>query len=249
MSDLQLERTQQDGDGELWREIDRELEVVLGLCRARSIRAGLDGLERDRETDRDGAESILPPKYDPNDFILADVDDEDSLPQYEAGDRASLSSVKAKGSLEEHAPPRLEAGANGMVDEKMRMDLEAVTLAIDRLYLVAPQLHNQRVELKKSKLEQMERARRVGSGSYSGSASPLTKDKGKAKDLLGMGTEKDVRELNKILELVGKAAERKMVDQAVVLDASFSQRMERARQEDMKRVCFILSRLSSTYVH
>ncbi len=95
------------------------------------------------------------------------------------------------------------------------MDLEAVTLAIDRLYMVAPQLHNQRVELKKSKVEELERARKMG--------------KGKQRET---SAEEDARELGMLADLVSKAADRKMVDQAVVLNESLRDKLRKAQRED-----------------
>jgi hypothetical protein len=112
-------------------------------------------------------------------------------------------------------------------NEKMRLDLEAVTLAIDRLYLVAPQLLNQRVELKTSKLQEMEKARHAGRQSHK-PALP----KGKQR-------ERDVEELENILDLIGKASERKMADQMVVLEGGMKSRMEKARQRDMEKASYL----------
>jgi len=102
----------------------------------------------------------------------------------------------------------------------MRMDLEAVTMAIDRLYLVAPQLHNQRVELKSSKLAQMEKASRE----------PLAQSKGK-------GKEPDIRELENLLGLISKSSERTLRGQSVVLNGSMQTKLERARQRESSKVC------------
>jgi hypothetical protein len=108
----------------------KSLEKVLSLCKERN--------------------ESLPPQYN-----VADYEYDDIPPEYDYDTRASIESfdTKARSSLQ---PPINAATAN----EKMRLDLEAVTLAIDRLYMVAPQLLNQRVELKSSKLQAMEKARR-----------------------------------------------------------------------------------------
>jgi hypothetical protein len=103
-------------------------------------------------------------------------------------------------------------------NEKLRMDFDSVTMAIDRLYLVAPQLHNQRVELKSSKLAQMERAR------LEGGQSSIAKGKQKAYDL-------DMRDLDHMLELIGKASDRRMIDQSVVMDSRQKTRLEQAKQQ------------------
>jgi ubiquitin-protein ligase E3 D len=212
LSDLQVARTEDTiarsstatpvqavQDALLWTRIDEELESVLNLCR------------QVKHTDPH-QHHHLPPEYE-----------EDVPPKYEYDDDDDT------GSFEEYkkAPPGLEgynattAATTSTTDEKMRLDLEAVTLAIDRLYLVAPQLHNQRVELHASKRAQMERAR----------ASASTNNKGKGKD-----RDRDVRELENIINLIGRASDRKMVDQAVVLEGGMQARLEKARQRDLKKV-------------
>jgi hypothetical protein len=108
----------------------------------------------------------------------------------------------------------------GIANEKLRMDFDSVTMAIERLYLVAPQLHNQRVELKSSKLAQMERARLEGGQSQSSTA----KGKQKAHD-------QDMRDLDHMFELIGKASDRRMTDQSVVMDSRQRTRLEQAKQQ------------------
>lgn len=181
----------------LWSRIDEELESVLVLCKERTT------------TDH------LPPQYDRADYEF------DTPPEYDYQANMSLYDSKETSS---HAPqsPTLTTSMN----EKMRLDFEAVTMAIDRLYLVAPQLHNQRVELKSSKLAQMEKASREGG---------QTRGKGKQKQ-----SEPDIRELENIFELLGKATDRAMKDQSVILDGGMKSRLERARQRDeAKREAFV----------
>ena len=181
----------------LWSLIDDELEAVLSLCRSH-IQVVDPFLDH------------LPPDYDAAEYDL------DSLPGYEAAGFSDVD-LNRKSSHKD----RLDSGASRLTDntsEKMKMDLEAVTLAIDRLYLVAPQLHNQRVELKKSKLEEMEKA----------------KSKGKQRHLDG---EMQMRELDRMVELIGKASERKFTDQVVCIDGeAMQQKMARAKQKDMEKV-------------
>lgn len=100
------------------------------------------------------------------------------------------------------------------------MDFDAVMLAIERLYIVAPQLHNQRVELKSAKLAQMERARLEGPKVQPS----LSKGKQKAH-------ERDMRDLDDMLELIRKASDRKLTDQSVVMDSRRMIRFRQARQE------------------
>jgi hypothetical protein len=223
LSDLQLER-QSKGDrvapgsppilaveiSLLWSKIDEELELVLSLCRERT----------ETLPPRLSVSDHQPPQYD-----LADYEYEDIPPEYEHGARSSVDSLdtKPRHSLQSTISP---AAAN----EKMRLDLEAVTMAIDRLYLVAPQLHNQRVELKTSKVEEMEKARRAG-GQSASSQSKVSE---------GKQRERDVKELEDILDLIGKASDRKMTDQSVVLEGGMKARLEKVRERDLAKVCLTL---------
>lgn len=176
----------------IWTQIDEELETILSLCKERN--------------------ESLPPQYNSSDYEYDDIP-----PEYDYGTRNSVDSSDTK------ARSLLQPSINlTTANEKMRLDLEAVTLAIDRLYLVAPQLHNQRVELKTSKLQEMEKARLAGKSPKS--AVP----KGKQR-------ERDVEELETIFDLIGKASERKMADQMVVLDGGMKSRLEKARQRDMAK--------------
>ncbi|KAJ7810749.1 HECT-like ubiquitin-conjugating enzyme-binding-domain-containing protein [Mycena olivaceomarginata] len=111
----------------------------------------------------------LPPQYDVADYQL------ETPPQYDSASIRSSHDEKPNGLQS----PTLAAGS-----EKMRLDLEAVAMAIDRLYLVAPQLHNQRVELKSSKLAQMEKARRQGPASASAPASATRLERARQRDVV-----------------------------------------------------------------
>ncbi|KAI0792296.1 HECT-like ubiquitin-conjugating enzyme-binding-domain-containing protein [Abortiporus biennis] len=190
----------------LWTRIDEELETVLALCCERSSLTSVN----------------LPPEYDPLDYDV----EVDHLPQYEPGDYVSDAKSVRKVSEDaievRESERRRETSQSGGMSEKMRMDLERVTLAIDRLYMVAPQLSNQRVELKKAKVEQMEKARK-------------NKTKGKDRD-------RDAKELERMLDMIGKASERKLVDQSVVMDGpgSMRERLERAKQKRAEFVTHIL---------
>lgn len=209
VSDFQLERSYQNrlpSTGEptsepsiesslLWSLIDDELEAVLSLCRSQHY-------------DSDPFADNLPPEYDAADY------ERDGLPSYEANGFLDLDlDGKKAGSTLERTATRLSDNTS----EKMKMDFEAVTLAIDRLYLVAPQLHNQRVELKKSKLEQMENAKR----------------KGKQRE-----GEMQMRELDRMVELIGRASEWKLNDQTVYLDGdAMRRRVAKAHEKESEKVC------------
>ncbi len=182
----------------LWSKIDEELESVVAICKERT---GM-GMEH------------LPPQYDRADYEF------DTPPEYDYQSRVSLDTSKSHPVQATHSPTL----PNSPMNEKMRLDFEAVTMAIDRLYLVAPQLHNQRVELKSSKLAQMEKARREGSQSVS---------RGKQK-------QNDVQELENIFEMLGRATDRTLKDQSVIIEGGMKTRFERARQRDeAKRAAFV----------
>ena len=171
----------------LWVRIDENLETVLHLC-------------HQREEDRPQLSPTDPPQYD---LLNHDAD----LPPNYYPDQESFGS-----------DTKTLASFSGPIstDEKMRLDLDEVTTAIDRLYRVAPQLHNQRVELKKSKLEELKSAREAHEGPA---------ETGKQKE----------RELERIVDMIGRASERKLVRQTVVL-GDMDARIERVRQRDVQKV-------------
>lgn len=235
LSDLQLERDARDSvdahpnrppvqeieTALLWTRVDQEFERILELC-------------SQRPPDVDADLDHLPPEYDEGGYTGPFSSDAE-LPVYEPGDHQSgLTADKAKSDFvrSRDREPSSATTAIGGVGEKMRMDLEAVALAIDRLYLVAPQLHDQRVELKKSKREQLERASLAGPS------------KEKEKIRVRPGKERaDAGEFEKMVELIGKASERKLVDQAVVLDGGMRAKLEQAQRRDQEKVEFFRKRL------
>jgi hypothetical protein len=173
----------------LWVRVDENLETILDLC-------------RQREEERLHLHLSDPPQYD----LLSH--DAELPPDYYPNQESIMSDTKTLAN---------DSGRMS-IDEKMRLDLDEVTTAIDRLYRVAPQLHNQRVELKSSKLRQLESARTAQATSVSA---------GKQRD----------RELERIVDMIGRASERKLVDQTVIL-GDLDARTERARQRDFQKVCF-----------
>lgn len=187
----------------LWNQIDRELESIVAMCKERT-----EGLPRFYQ-------EHLPPHYDFDQETLYDFD---APPQYDGTGRTSLDKPREKDGS--HNLERLPSAVSSRItDEKMRLDLEGVAMAIDRLYLVAPQLHNQRVELKSSKLAQLERAKKGGS---------LPSGR--------KGKEREKRELENIIDMLGKASERKLQDQTVVLEGGMHSRLEKAKMKDLAKV-------------
>jgi ubiquitin-protein ligase E3 D len=201
LSEFQLQRhDQSDQEGSLppviavekallWVRIDETLETVLNLCHY-------------REEDQPRRSLSDPPQYD----LLSH--DGELPPNYDSGLELFGSDTKTVASLSYRMS----------IDEKMRLDLDEVTTAIDRLYRVAPQLHNQRVELNRSKLEELEIARAA-------QAAPAS-----------LGKQKE-RELERIVDMIGRASERKLVQQTVIL-GDMDARNERMRQRDLQKVHF-----------
>lgn len=192
----------------LWTRIDEELENVAALCKERTENPPLFSIDN------------LPPGYEEAGYGVSD-----NPPDY---DMNSTSPFVDDSTVKTALPQQAQQHSVRLTDEKMRMDLEAVTLAIDRLYKVAPQLHNQRVELKSSKLAELERARREG-GAPTSVQSAATASHGKQK-------EHDVRELEKLLDLLGKASDRSIRDQTVIVEGGMQGRLEKVRQRDLQKV-------------
>jgi ubiquitin-protein ligase E3 D len=200
LSEFQLQRhDQSDQEGSLppviavekallWVRIDEALETVLNLCHYRE-EDSRHSLSDPPQYDLLSHDGELPPNYDPD-------------PELFGSDTKTLASLSYRMSI----------------DEKMRLDLDEVTTAIDRLYRVAPQLHNQRVELKRSKLKELEIARAAQAGPAS------------------LGKQKE-RELERIVDMIGRASERKLVQQTVIL-GDMDARIERMRQRDLQKVHF-----------
>jgi len=185
----------------LWSQIDVTLEQVMTLCRQRQ--RILEPLLPP------GSFDAFPPEYD-----LAGSPTDDVPPAYD--DPRSSLAYEANGTKRPSLSQERLASAT-IQSEKMRLDLDAVTIAIDRLYLVAPQLLDQRVELKASKMAELEKARKAG------------KSKGKQK-------QGDLRELEHMVEMIGKASERRITEQTYVMGGDTKARQERARRRESEQV-------------
>jgi ubiquitin-protein ligase E3 D len=236
----------------LWDRIDEDLEEVSRLCRLRMM--AIDPFSDVAAEAHHAMSPSLPPEYDPADFEPPEYRMSYDYPRHLAGEKEK---ERHKLSMEKGDHPPLSATSTTH-DEKMRLDFEAVTMAIDRLYLVAPQLHNQRVELKKKKVEEMKRASQAidastsqkirnglnsGERSRSGSSAEIggeglerkrTQTKGKGKQ----AAHDDLSELDSMLSLIGKASSRRMNDQAVVMSDEMKYRLQIARLQDDENVSF-----------
>jgi len=181
----------------LWTRIDEELETVVTLCKECTENPPCFPVDH-------------LPQYDEAEFTP-----NKNPPGYEPNFRTSMN---------EKVVSAQQAQLN--TDEKMLLDLDAVTRAIDRLYEVAPQLHNQRVELKSSKLAELEKARKEG-GTFKANQSATSNGKQK---------EHDIRELEDIFDLLGKVSSRSLLDQTVIVKGGIHSRLEKARKRDLEQV-------------
>lgn len=171
----------------LWDRLSSDLDAVLQLCRARA--------------------EMLPPPSPSLDY--------DGLPAYYPDDDKERDGDRDKPPVYEDSPAGAAIRASA-TDEKMRMDLDAVTEAIDRLYRLAPQLHSQRAELRIK--------------------TPIPSSaKGKQKATAVDDAKLDAADLDGMLNLIGRASARKMADQTARMDhgvvARAKERSEAQRNE------------------
>ncbi|KAL7416578.1 HECT-like ubiquitin-conjugating enzyme-binding-domain-containing protein [Mrakia frigida] len=113
-------------------------------------------------------------------------------------------------------------------EEKMRLDLDSVTAAISRLYTVAPQLGDQRVELNDRKRDEMDLARMVGRGKMT---DQVAESKGKQRE------ETKEQELGQIWERIEQAHGRRLNGQEAEMRPSGSASAKKER--DQKKQAFI----------
>ncbi|KAG8958906.1 hypothetical protein FRC03_008710 [Tulasnella sp. 419] len=240
----------------LWSRIDEELETVLTRCRHRANR-------QQHILPFDVIDGNLPPEYDPADY---QVGVGAHPPEYDPFlDPYDISYSKPKVKSATHQQQHPELSSDTATSEKMRLDLESVAMAIDRLYLVAPQLHNQRVELKKSKLQQMDAARRWASADMTSMRSALEADTDKfigrgrmvgqtaelpkflprlsgKIDLKGKGKALDPldkikkEELEKMVDLIGKTSNaNRRISDQRVEFGDMNARIERSKRREEQR--------------
>ncbi|KAF8761369.1 HECT-like Ubiquitin-conjugating enzyme (E2)-binding [Rhizoctonia solani] len=219
----------------LWAQVNHVLGDIQNLCHERAVPTPFLSPYHSAGYDR-----TLPPEYDHDDYSA-------NPPVYETPSQpfVDFPSEKEKESLQEQSVHR---GASShresiVASEKMKLDLDSVMMAIDRLYMVAPQLSNQRVELKTRKLEQMEFARVAG-------AIEKLVDSGRLDDqratyrptsALRKGKQRleDKQDLDQLMSMIGQAASRTLDSQTVFVD-DMQARMDRARRrDDAKRNEFV----------
>lgn len=226
----------------LWARIDEQLEVVVELCKARagaephlssdnmdpfSDAAHISGVDTipSRAPSFD-AHHLLPPQYE----YEYDVSHEDMPPAYPADlalapPRRSLAYDRKAPLESEYSPEKVSAVPSTSqsvsdVERSTALDLDLVTHAIDRLYAVAPQLANQRVELRREKITQMQKARN---------------NKGKSPAT----TIADDAAFDKMFYLLGRANSREMADQKVAIDPSRKERVRGKLNLEQQRYTYI----------
>ncbi|KIJ61613.1 hypothetical protein HYDPIDRAFT_137583 [Hydnomerulius pinastri MD-312] len=223
----------------LWTRIDEQLEAVVALCKDRAASSSpsqstatnhtADVLGAQSSTSVNGyLDGIRAPSFD--DHLPPEYESEypypyDMPPSYAAQAHARTSleektpyemmnasqyppeKVSASTSTVTLAPPaqaeEMSQSDKAPSASTTALDLDLVTRAIDRLYAVAPQLADQRVELRREKIVQMEKAREG-------------KGKGKARAIASDSVVD--AELDKMLDLLGRASAREIPDQSVVID-------------------------------
>lgn len=212
----------------LWAQINHVLGDIQTLCHDRTLPTPFLSPYHSEDYDTN-----LPPEYDQGDY---------HPPTYETSSDPYLDLAPEKEknsdaqSLRRGAPSHRESIVSS---EKMKLDLDSVMMAIDRLYIVAPQLTNQRVELKRGKLEQMELARVAG-------AIEKLVDSGRLDDqravhrsttsqIKGKQRLDDKQDLDKLMSMIGQAASRTLDSQTVFVD-DMQARLARAKQKDDAKV-------------
>ncbi|KAL4072538.1 HECT-like ubiquitin-conjugating enzyme-binding-domain-containing protein [Scleroderma yunnanense] len=229
----------------LWSRIDEQLEAVVALCKARTSAESdlLDSDNLDPFSDAADvsradtnvsralsfdADHLLPPQYE----FEYGVPHEDMPPAYPAdltfeSSRRSLAHERKVPLQAEYPPekvsampPTLKSASKG--EMTTALDLDLVTHAIDRLYAVAPQLTNQRVELRGDKIAQMQNAQHRN-------------NKGKSPAMASA----DDAELDKMFDLLGRANAREITDQRVTIDPTRKERVKGKLNLEQQRYTYI----------
>lgn len=178
-------------------------------------------------------DSELPPEYEHDPpaygFQLADDD------KFGAGKIRHVQSAPDLGRVLQ-LPSTSTASA-----EKMQIDLDDVTHAIERMYTVTPQIRSQRVELDVSKRQELELARIMGSVQRLGNRLDAQRAQGRAHlrpteaDIIstegaahkGKGRADDTTDLEDFLEIISKAQRPRLSDQRANVSAELSSRLRR----------------------
>lgn len=230
----------------LWARIDEQLATVVALCKTRGLAnsdlqipdntdpfsdaAAISGGVKPTESNVDAPsvpsfdEDHLPPQYE----YEYDVVHGELPPAYATDLVIACGSLGDQKQMSEY-PPEKASGEFSALSQRVShahqstsVDLDLVTGAIDRLYAAAPQLTNQRVELRQKKIAQMKKAQR-------------TNNKGKAREVASVQDP----ELDKMLDLLGRASSREIPDQSVVIDPTRKPRVKKKQDLKEQRYTYI----------
>ncbi|KAM0787729.1 hypothetical protein ACM66B_003787 [Microbotryomycetes sp. NB124-2] len=226
----------------LWGRIDDLSDQVRVLTRQRTAASPPDyGADRQDEVERlDDAASQTQPHWKEYAPSIASVE----LPQYTHDSEGTrppayldeTSSLESFGKEKEFAPDAKSAHAPqrspsidqrprvASLSEKTRRDLDGVTQAIERLYIVSPQLANQRVDPDRRQLRERQLAKlgnaieRLSKGRFEDQrASPGLADEEAEKRAKDRLQRLNVDALDRLVDQIDRAASRTLADQRVEL--------------------------------
>lgn len=212
----------------LWGRVDELSEQVKALCRARAEEAVSQDPFADFEQESDVeptkriSETAITglPRYSKefdSTHLPPDYVDDHFATDSKHSRQDSLSSLNGVRSNRN----RLSTSGNS---EKMQRDLDSVSTAIERLYVVSPQLANQRVEPDRRKLRERQLAKlgnaieRLSSGRLDdqrATASPVSEEE-PGERRKRFQREKNL-ELDRLIDQIDRAASRTLADQRVDL--------------------------------
>jgi hypothetical protein len=199
----------------------------------------------------------LPPEYQ---YQLQDLPPYDTLSSAST-DEFSVSSkvryVQSEPDLSRIHDRPLDSCSSPLTrDEKKYLDFHDMALAVERLYTVAPQLNNQRVELKPSKRQELELAKIVGNVHRVGDRidgqrarvplfqtqllAPVLSDGGKGKEREREA--EDPQDMDDFLDLILRVQRTQMVEQRVVVPDGL-RKIENAKAREAALATTVGSRL------
>lgn len=206
---------------------------------------------------RPSHDSELPPEYehDPPAYMNSSVEDMTSA--------AKVRHIQSAPDLGRPLPRSSFTSAN---TEKDQLDLDNVTLAIERLYAVAPQIRDQRVELNPSKRQELELARIMGTVQRLGTRLDSQRAQGgnlprsmsehnlaAASSAKGKGRAEDREDLENLLEMLSGTERPRLAKQRAALSEDVSARLRRikaakAREaSEVRRALVILGLMFTIY--
>lgn len=154
---------------------------------------------------------------DPHHYPPSYTDDDAPVPDYQERPSSDLADKPDQPHPAAHDDASFPPSGVSLLSEKRQQDFSNLSDAIDRLNVVAPQLHNQRVELAAGKQSELELARMVGRGRMDDQYALLA-GKGKARAGVADADGQDDAELQKIWQSIEKAHGRRIDGQDSMLD-------------------------------